>query len=313
MSEWNRIPRSVRQIGNPESSCRIYLEDYAGSYIRKLETPGPEGLRAGILYGKKLQQDGIPGYYVFGAAQMQGVWSEGRLRFGQRVWKQGESIRQEYFPAMEIIGWFLKGEESFLPSMSLIQKTQDTFFAEVGELVLVCNGWEDIFYRKGESLLYCVQGHFLFYQQNTAMQDYIWRMTDARQDEGRKEGKEIFSGESVGKLPKEELQEQTGIEASEDKTEEEKNKITERRQEESLFTGSRFQEGRQRLLAVVLFLLLAAGVIFYGREDRVKEAERVIAEKLFGQTQDVPVGAAAEQTSEPTEETEKTSETDEAS
>ena len=206
MAQWNERPRSVRQIGSPERSCRVYLEDYADTYIRRIPADGPQGVHAGALYGRKMVQDGLQCYYIFGAVETEPVWEDARLRFGQKAWKKIEQMRQNYFPTMDVCGWFVRTEEDFMPDTEQLQRVQDTFFAETGEILYTVAGEEGTFFRKGQSLLYPLQGYYVFYQNNTAMQEYL-AQTGSRQKSG-------VRLESLRERPPQKTQNQTPQEAA---------------------------------------------------------------------------------------------------
>lgn len=329
MLDWKEYPRSVRQMGEPERSCRVYLEEYAESYIRKIPAAGPDGIHAGALFGKKMLQDGLPCYYIFGAIEARPVWEEGRLRFGQPAWRQIEQMKQEYFPGMEICGWFVRAETAFMPEIESLQGVQNTYFAEVGELLLTVSKETERFYRKGESLLYPLQGYYVFYQQNTAMQEYLTGEvkssqipdTGSRERESSEKMPGAVAAGAVGEAKSGSLSGQEGIISrgwlmkpgrvirpgggrsggavrSGEKGIPGKSSGT---QEKAPMAGDPpasggaplLPEWQRRVVAVVLFLVLAAGVIFYGRPDRVDDLQEMISQQLFG-TEAVPAAAEAE-------------------
>lgn len=156
-------PKSVRQMGVPERGVRIYLEEYAYTYVHNLQAPEPDGVRVGVFYGRKLMQDGIPCYYVFGAIETEGAWNGEQIRFGQGVWNQIRQMREEYFPAMDVCGWFVRAKENYVPPLVNLQNIQDVFFAETGELLYLDTGEEVSFLVQRGGKLYSCGGFFYFF------------------------------------------------------------------------------------------------------------------------------------------------------
>lgn len=296
MAQWNERPRSVRQIGSPERSCRVYLEDYADTYIRRIPADGPQGVHAGALYGRKMVQDGLQCYYIFGAVETEPVWEDARLRFGQKAWKKIEQMRQNYFPTMDVCGWFVRTEEDFMPDTEQLQRVQDTFFAETGEILYTVAGEEGTFFRKGQSLLYPLQGYYVFYQNNTAMQEYL-AQTGSRQKSG-------VRLESLRERPPQKTQNQTPQEAA--KPAAQSAQSSPGSEEETASAGI----WQRRFAAAALFVLLAAGIVFYGHPDRAQALQKLLARGLFGTEEAVP--AAGEAAAEETEQPESAQETEES-
>lgn len=338
MSDWNRYPRSVRQIGSPEHSCRVYLEDYADAYIRRIQADGPQGVHAGALYGKKMMQDGLQCYYIFGAVETEPVWEEGRLRFGQKAWRRIEQMQREFFPTMEVCGWFVRAEEDFMPGQEQLQRVQDTFFAETGELLFTVNGEEGRFFRKGQSLLYPLQGYYVFYQKNTAMQEYLTetapgrdtavrlRRIEAEEREWEQNGQEaepVIRGTQTAPAARTEQKERRPAQAAWTEQKERRpaqaartaqkerrpaqakeTKVSaERKEPQEAREPEGGHEWQRRVAAAVLFVLLAGGIVFYGKPERAKALQQMLAQRFFGTEEAVPAaGSASAQTESGSEE-----------
>ena len=52
MEEEKKLPKNIRQMAEKEERVRVYLEDYAYTFIRKLNCTGH--VRTGILLGSKM-------------------------------------------------------------------------------------------------------------------------------------------------------------------------------------------------------------------------------------------------------------------
>lgn len=266
-------PKSVRQMGVPERGVRIYLEEYAYTYIHNLQAPEPDGVRVGVFYGRKLMQDGIPCYYVFGAIETEGAWNGEQIRFGQGVWNQIRQMREEYFPAMDVCGWFVRAKENYVPPLSNLQNIQDVFFAETGELLYLDTGEEVSFLVQRGGKLYSCGGFFIFFQRNIAMQEYLLREESRIAEEQIRKRVQVEAAVSMhppeNQAAPEQRKEQSEKEGQPHMAEQPE-------QEPSLAVWKR------RAVAVGLLLALAAGILFYGHPERVAQVQSVFAELAGG-------------------------------
>lgn len=129
-----RLPWIVRQIGNASGKDRIYIEDYACSFLencRKEESLLP--VRA-ALYGYALQKGESHIYLIYGVSHIVAELQQGRSQ---------EQIREMFFPEYELIGYVnLYAGQTMLENPA----SQDT---------------------SGKA------GFFIFYENNEAMQNYM--------------------------------------------------------------------------------------------------------------------------------------------
>ena len=129
-----RLPWIVRQIGNASGKDRIYIEDYACSFLencKKEESLLP--VRA-ALYGYALQKGESHIYLIYGVSHIAAELQQGMSQ---------EQIREMFFSEYELIGYvnLYAGQTLFKNPAS-----QDS---------------------SGKS------GFFIFYENNEAMQDYM--------------------------------------------------------------------------------------------------------------------------------------------
>lgn len=141
-----RLPWTVRQIGNDSGKDRIYIEDYACSFLencRKEESLLP--VRA-ALYGHALQKGENHIYVIYGVSHIAAELEQGRSQ---------EQIREMFFSEYELIGYvnLYAGQTLFENPAS-----QDS---------------------SGKA------GFFIFYENNEAMQNYMISCNRRKQREQR--------------------------------------------------------------------------------------------------------------------------------
>lgn len=133
MEEEKKLPKNIRQMAEKEERVRVYLEDYAYTFIRKLNCTGH--VRTGILLGSKMVTENKRCWFVKGAVELedaQGITeeeNEQKTAITQQVWDNTLSVIQEYFPGCSICGWFISGtEENFPDGEELKKNTSSDFF-----------------------------------------------------------------------------------------------------------------------------------------------------------------------------------------
>ena len=62
MEEEKKLPKNIRQMAEKEERVRVYLEDYAYTFIRKLNCTGH--VRTGILLGSKMVTEKIATFLI---------------------------------------------------------------------------------------------------------------------------------------------------------------------------------------------------------------------------------------------------------
>ena len=96
-NEKREFPKNIRQIGEAGKEKRVYLEDYAITYIRQVQ--------GAILLGETAKIRGIRCWFINAAIEI----PEGN--FQEENWKHVCEEAEKNFPELSVVGWFLKAEE----------------------------------------------------------------------------------------------------------------------------------------------------------------------------------------------------------
>ena len=91
----NNLPKNVRQIGEPDSRFRVYMEDFAYTYLQKNGNYRPEQVKVCVLYGEEKEKDGQPVLFVQSAARLEVQEVQGEKSFHEPDWKISEGIRKK--------------------------------------------------------------------------------------------------------------------------------------------------------------------------------------------------------------------------
>lgn len=155
------LPKNIRQIGEPDKKCKIYVEDYAVTYVHQAS--------CGILLGETRREKTVRYDFINSAMEVD------KERLTQENWSEIEGEAKECFPGKVILGWFLGGDDEPLLQETDVARIQQELFRGEGQLFLYAlneEREEEIFRMEGEQL--CRQkGHYIYYDKNPQMQEYL--------------------------------------------------------------------------------------------------------------------------------------------
>ena len=181
-----KLPKNIRQIGDPDQVIRFYMEDYVNTYLKRLYPSGSQTLRVGLLLGSVEQYDGTPYVFVDGAMEMEDVENDGeKIVFTESGWKKAYQAMEEAFPKRTIQGWFLCGGPGSQLSPLNYWKQHCQYFAGKNQLMYLNHGLEgeEVIYVTSEDGFYRLKGHCVYYERNQMMQDYMITRKDVRRVE----------------------------------------------------------------------------------------------------------------------------------
>lgn len=169
--EENRLPRNIRQIGEPGQGRKILIEDYAYTYLHQLAEANMTCMKTAILAGR-MEEPGriyIQGAFEIDMGQEQGKW------FSNEQWRDIFQTIQDWFEGMEVVGWFLSNpgfptvltEELRSLHSRHFPGDQYVFF----QMDVLEN--EEVFYQRGESGLTPLCGYYIYYEKNNQMQTFM--------------------------------------------------------------------------------------------------------------------------------------------
>ena len=179
-----QLPKNVRQIGNVSDNPKIYVEDYVDTYLNQLREKAKEGLVGVILAGEVLELEDEKAVFVSGAVQMQGLSEkDGKLEIGKDEMKHTLEEAAQYFPESHIVGWGIIEDGNPMSRNREVKKIQEKEFGQEWSLFLWKNAreQEEIFYAYKFGELMQIGGHYIYYEKNPEMQNY---MISTRRDNG---------------------------------------------------------------------------------------------------------------------------------
>lgn len=168
------LPKNMRQIGEKEDRIKIYVEDYVCSYFQKLELT-TDFWRVGVLLGMHEEREGVPCLFISGAIETRTAdFAEGRLKFTDETWSDIFRKMELYFPGMGVCGWFVYEKSGGMVDKLSLKRTHEEAFAQGDKVLLLHDDQdEEAFYMLWKNKLTRMDGYYIYYERNEAMQKYM--------------------------------------------------------------------------------------------------------------------------------------------
>jgi len=104
------LPKNIKQIGESDHNCKIYVEDYVVSYIKQLNQLAWDKDMAVALYGVRKTEGEVAYLFLYGACKLTFLQRESR-QLSQAQEQEIEELRKRYFEEYSFLGYrLLNGE-----------------------------------------------------------------------------------------------------------------------------------------------------------------------------------------------------------
>lgn len=181
-----KLPKNIRQIGNPSGNKRIYIEDYVVTYLNYIARPGSTHARGAILLGTLERSEIGDIIFVSGAVDAQNLeFDMDESEFTQEAWTEIYEQVKEFFPDLAVVGWFLSRMGFSTAINDKIEKMHVDNFPGKDKVLYVTDSLEsdDAFYMYEHGQLVKQKGYYIYYTKNEAMQSYIIKQKGGMADE----------------------------------------------------------------------------------------------------------------------------------
>ncbi len=172
----NKLPKNIRQIGNPLGNKRIYIEDYVVTYLNYIARPGSTAARGAILLGEVKKTEVGDVIFISGAVDAENLeFDMDESEFTQEAWSEIYDKVKEFFPELSVVGWFLSRMGFSTAINDKITKMHVDNFPGKDKVLYVTDSLEsdEAFYMFEHGQLMKQKGYFIYYAKNEAMQNYI--------------------------------------------------------------------------------------------------------------------------------------------
>ena len=171
-----QLPKNVRQIGNVSDEPKIYVEDYVDTYLNQLKDKAKDEPVGIALAGEILVLEGQPVVYISGAFRLAEVEVRGKeISLKEETVKQMETDRKKYFRETEIVGWGLIEDGKPMGRSREVGRIHSKYFSKDQSVFIWKDSLdgEEVFYAFKYGELMQMGGHYVFYEKNPAMQNYM--------------------------------------------------------------------------------------------------------------------------------------------
>lgn len=172
--EYRRLPDNIRQMGESSDRCRIYIEDYVLTYIRRIFQDKQDDSIV-VFIGCEGKEAAAGNLFIYGAVEIP-MDSEHSI-MQEEQWDMLFHLISEYFPYGRIMGWgcgvgIWNSEVDYW-----VRKMQEEQFAEESSVLFLA----DLSEREEKVFVYSdhafeeLSGYFVYFERNPQMQEYMLR------------------------------------------------------------------------------------------------------------------------------------------
>lgn len=168
-----KLPKNVRQIGEPGSARKILIEDYVYTFLHQMAQNNLTCMKTAVLLGRT---EGNAAIYIRGAVEAD-MGQEIREWFNHEHWREIFQKIRTWFEGEEVVGWYMANpgfppvlteELRHLHMRNFSREDQVFFQTDVLDQ-------EEIFYLYQDHGLAPACGYYIYYEKNDRMQAYMSR------------------------------------------------------------------------------------------------------------------------------------------
>lgn len=166
-----KLPKNIRQIGEPGQGTKILIEDYAYTFLHQMAEENLTCIKTAVLVGEMNESVGI---YIRGALEID-MGQEVKDWFSHEHWRDIFRAVQEWFQGQEVVGWYM-ANPGFPPVLTEeLRKIHSGNFSGNRYVFFQMDVLEneEIFYICGENGLAPLCGYYIYYEKNEQMQTYM--------------------------------------------------------------------------------------------------------------------------------------------
>ncbi len=171
-----KLPKNIRQVGQPSGNRRIYIEDYVVTYLNRLAKPSNTYSRGAILLGEYKKSESGEVLFISGAIEAQNLELDlDETVFTNETWSEIYETTRSFFPELSVVGWFLSRLGFSTGINDKIVKTHLDNFPGRDKVLYIIDALEgeDVFYLYEGNGLRKQLGYYIYYTKNEAMQNYM--------------------------------------------------------------------------------------------------------------------------------------------
>lgn len=175
----DKLPKNVRQIGKVDQFVKIYIEDYAMTYLKRLLVDEDKH-RAAILLGKKRIHNEITYLFVNSIMEIpEEVYTDKQFIFTEEIWSGIYDDINKYFNSKEdevqILGWSSICSVNTEKLSDVFEQAHTKNFSENYTMLFLMNvtEGEEHFHIYENGKFKYIDGYYIYFEKNDAMVRYV--------------------------------------------------------------------------------------------------------------------------------------------
>lgn len=170
------LPKNIRQIGEGRGGMRIYIEDFAYTYLMKAASAMPEKGKICLLLGCRKEKQTEPVLFIRSAFWLDQLEVDiEHMQLQDAVWNEAEGIMEKNFQGQEILGWCVILSGCGLQPTGLMAQLHMNYFSGPGQVLFLMDAAEkeESFFTYDNGILVKQEGYYVYYEENRPMQEYM--------------------------------------------------------------------------------------------------------------------------------------------
>lgn len=176
--EKNVLPANIKQVGTIGDGKRVYMEDYASTYIQQYAAAEPSREKIAVLVGQVITVEEQEVLFISGV--IQGKYSthkNGMVQLTEKSWQYINKQLNIYFEGLKVVGWAYvqPGFEDYIKDN--LVSYQLTCFDKGFDVLYLIDPQEKIssFYVWDGRLaeFSALRGYMVYYEKNEGMHEYM--------------------------------------------------------------------------------------------------------------------------------------------
>lgn len=260
----NQFPKNVRQIGNVSDNPKVYIEDYVDTFLNQLCDKAKEEPQGAFLVGEIRKVDEQDCVFIHGAVQISGLEIKGaEIAVPEEAEKELLEQCKEYFGEAQSVGWFVSAPGLPLSLDSSMLHIHEKFIPKENSIFVLKDPLEkeEIYYSYKFKELLELGGHYIYYEKNPAMQNYM-----------------IAVRKQIGVTPSEVVEDRAAKDF--------RSIVRERMENESQKSNGRFVYAVSTFLVLVVLIIGVTTINNYDKMQSVQTSIENIAKTVSTQSQE---------------------------
>ncbi len=176
--ETNILPNNVKQIGSISDNNRIYLEDYAATYLEQYAASEGGREKAAVLVGRNLTINNDNVLFISGVIQGKyTIQRNGMAELTEKSWQYIDKQLELYFKDSQVVGlaYVQPGFEDYISEKlctfqknNIIKGLQVLYITDPTEKISGFYKWNN-----NEEVFGAIKGYIIYYEKNEGMHEYM--------------------------------------------------------------------------------------------------------------------------------------------